>query len=197
MKLRIGPVLKVALVFALLWLPAALAIRFPAVPTWIYLASLVLPPTIGGFLGVRLGARFRETLLAHVLAATLFGLVGPCGDTTLFYFTSLVAAPPLFLAPLLDRRTRATLDESVSAWEVVAASATLAAGAWLTCQLAGGGLPRWAGLLWAAGAGGIVSLLGLPFTLFGKARLGFQLGAGGVLTGILCLSAAYFYGALT
>ena len=196
MKLRVGPVLKVALVFALLWLPAALATRFPATPPWLYVALLALPPTLGGFLGVRLGARFRETLLAHVLVGTLFGLVGPCGDTVLFYFTSLLAAPPLFLAPLLDRRVRATLDESVSAWEVVAASATLTIGIWLTCQLAGGGQPRWMGLLWGAAAAGVVSLLGLPLTLFGKARLGFRLGAGGILTGIFCGSAAYFYGVL-
>ena len=196
MKLRVGPVLKATLSFVLLWLPAALSRFVPALSPWLYVALLALPPTVGGFLGVRLGANFRETLLAHVLAGTLFGLVGPCADTVLLYFTALVAAPPLFLAPLLDARTRATLDEPLSVWEVVAASATLAAGVWLTCQLAGGGQPRWTGLLWGAGAAGIISLLGLPLTLFGQTKLGFRLGAGGVLTGILCLAAAWFYGVL-
>ena len=196
MKLRVGPVLKAAFAFALLWLPAALSFLVPSLTPWLYAALLALSPVVGGFLGVRLGANFRETLLGHVLAGTLFGLVGPCGDTVLLYFTPLVAAPPLFLAPLLDARTRATLDESVSVWEVVAASATLAAGVWLTCQLAGGGSPRWTGLLWGAGAAGAVSLLGLPLALFGQTRLGVWLGSGGILTGISCLCAAYFHGAL-
>ena len=174
MKLRIGYVLRVAAAFVLLWLPAALAFLVPTLPPGAYAALLVLPPLIGGFLGVRLGANFREMLLGHVLAGTLFGLIGPCAGSPFFVFTPLLAAPPLFLAPLLDARTRATLDVSVPAWEVLAASATLAAGVWLTCQLAGGGSPRWTGLLWGAGAAGLVSLLGLPITLLGTTRLGVR-----------------------